>query len=285
MKESYVLFGRMLLKTACQDIEYKDLIAIPFDDRESVKCKEMLADKEEFCNFINNRYPHISNIINTANLKESRKKDLEVQCYQHIKDFLFSVVLSLRKRLPLNNTILNNSLAVYLKQPYDIDAIWRKFASLFPLIITKEKEIAYTDEIDSFSLKYKGIIQDHKESSMSIIKRWKLLKNDYPHLVQVVKALLIIPYSTSTVESLFSEFRAFKTCYRNKLNVENLEASILTEQYFRKESPRILPKMLDKYFSMWNTDEKKKTASDEPRASEQIEIQDQGQRSFFLQMK
>jgi len=170
---------------------------------------------------------------------------------------------------------------VYLKQPYDIDAIWRKFASLFPLIITKEKEIAYTDEIDSFSLKYKGIIQDHKESSMSIIKRWKLLKNDYPHLVQVVKALLIIPYSTSTVESLFSEFRAFKTCYRNKLNVENLEASILTEQYFRKESPRILPEMLDKYFSMWNTDEKKKTASDEPRASEQIENSRPGTEIFL----
>jgi len=128
---------------------------------------------------------------------------------------------------------------------------------LFPTIITKEHEISYLDEIDSFSLRYKNIVQEHKASGMSIIKRWKLLKEDYPNLFQVAKALLIIPYSTSTVESLFSEFRAFKTNYRNRLNVANLEASVLAEQYFRKENPRILPAMIDKYFTLWKKEEKK----------------------------
>ena len=257
MKESYVLFGRMLLKSKYQEISFEEIIEIPFEFPENARFKEILADKEEFSKIFGFRCPNVSNLISLAQVKDAQKKNMEKQCYQHINDFILKTVRSLKSRLPFENSILHDSLAVHLKQAYSID-VWRNFIKLFPTIITKEHEISYLDEIDSFSLRYKNIVQEHKASGMSIIKRWKLLKEDYPNLFQVAKALLIIPYSTSTVESLFSEFRAFKTNYRNRLNVANLEASVLAEQYFRKENPRILPAMIDKHFTLWKEEEKKR---------------------------
>ena len=87
----------------------------------------------------------------------------------------------MKKRLPFENKLLQQSLAVYLKQYYSID-IWRGFAKNFPSIIDKESELKFFDELDSFSIRYKTIIQEHKSSSMSIIRRWKLLSSDFPHL-------------------------------------------------------------------------------------------------------
>jgi len=70
-------------------------------------------------------------------------------------------------------------------------------------------------------------------------------------LFKLARAVLAIPYSTSKVESVFSEFKSFKTSYRNRMTVENFEASIISEQYFRNNGPRILPDMTDRYFGMW----------------------------------
>ena len=35
------------------------------------------------------------------------------------------------------------------------------------------------------------------------------------------------------------------------MTVENLEVSIVSEQYFRNDGPRILPDMTDPYFEIW----------------------------------
>ena len=74
---------------------------------------------------------------------------------------------------------------------------------------------------------------------------------DYPLLFKISKALLALPYSTTIVESTSSEFQVIKTPYRNRLSTENLEASLLSEQHFKKGYPFALPDMIDRYFSMW----------------------------------
>ena len=84
-----------------------------------------------------------------------------------------------------------------------------------------------------------------------MIKRWEILSKDFPNMAKLAHALLVLPYTTAPVESTFSEFKAFKTCYRNRINVLNLEASILAEQEFKLENPKIFPKMIEKYLNMW----------------------------------
>lgn len=78
-----------------------------------------------------------------------------------------------------------------------------------------------------------------------------MLENDYPFLAALAKALIILPYSTGRVKSTFSEFRAFKTNYRNTLSLENVQASVLVEQNFKNNGLQILPEMKAKYFEMW----------------------------------
>ena len=63
---------------------------------------------------------------------------------------------------------------------------------------------------------------------------------------KIAFALLVLPYSTSPVETTFSAFKAFKTCYTNRINVSNLEASILGQQEFVLGNMEIQPKMVEK---------------------------------------
>lgn len=164
--------------------------------------------------------------------------------------FITKTLLAMKNRLPYNEMNIQKTLAIYLKEVHSIEDL-TDLAKRLPNIISSDLEIAFIDEVDSFSLKYGDIVKNHKESGMSIIKRWKILKADFPLLCKLASALLTIPYSTSNVESLFSEFKAVKTAYRNRLTVDNLEAGILSDHYFRGDNTRILPEMFDRYFDMW----------------------------------
>ena len=95
---------------------------------------------------------------------------------------------------------------------------------------------------------------------MSLVKIWEYLSKDnqFPTLSLLAKALLVIPYSTVPVESVFSEFRVFKTPYRNRLRlrIQNLQASILVEQ----AGGEMKTEIIERYFTMWEPElqEKKK---------------------------
>lgn len=254
--EGYILFMRMILKPAYQGIGFEDAFKISLDNPMDAFAKEKLSNKQEFACLFLDRYPRISELIKNVKDKNPKKKDIQNQCFDHVLEFIKKTLLAMKRKLPYNEDIVIKNLAVYLKDVYSIE-VWRDFAKKLPNMINDELEIAFLDEVDSFSLSYEKIVKEHRESGMTIIKRWKLLRGDYPLLFKIASALLTTPYSTSTVESLFSEFKAIKTAYRNRLNVENLEASILSDQYFRSQSPRILPGMMNKYFEMWGKKEKK----------------------------
>jgi len=267
MREAYIIFSQMLLKKKFQENEFENLWSIPFEEEENVICKERLLTDKEFHDLLNERYPKIVELIQAVKHSHLKNQGIEKQFYGHARDIILQTIIVLKKRLPYENKILNQSLVVYLKQVYSID-LWRQLAKELPNIITQESEILFMDELDSFNLRYKNIVQDHKNSGVSIIRRWNILKSDFPTIYKLARALLSIPYSTSSVESLFSEFKAFKTPYRNRLNVQNLEASLLAEQYFRSENPRILPEMVSNYFNIWKKEEAKSNESEKKKKSE-----------------
>ena len=167
----------------------------------------------------------------------------------------------MRKRLNFDDVVIANSQVVYLKKPFDRES-WLQLAKSFPNIITSEHEIQYLDELDSFSVQYKTISK-HFMPEVPIARRWLLLGKDYPNLAKLARAMLVLPYSTALVESTFSEFKAFKTCYRNRLSVENLESSILAEQHFQKEGLRVLTDMIERYHVMRQTKTQKQDPIDE----------------------
>lgn len=96
---------------------------------------------------------------------------------------------------------------------------------------------------------------EHKNSDLSIIRRWGLLRSSYPLLFKLVQALLAIPYSTAKVESVFSECKSFKTAPRNQISSENLEASLISEQYYRTENPNLTKDMIARHAHLWEKKE------------------------------
>jgi len=266
-KESYTLFARLILKKEYQESEFEDVYPIPFDNAENELYKKYVATSLEFHQSFGEKYTRIKELIEYV--KNSTRIDISKQVYGHAKDFVFEVLKSLKHRLPFENQLLKKSQVVYLKdQKLDIVA-WNDLAKNFTNIVTKDKEVLFIDELDSFSLNYKTILKEHSTSTTSIVQRWHILKNNYPTLASLAKAILVIPCSTSQVESIFSEFKALKTSYRNRLSTQNLEASVLAEQHFRSDPLQILPEMIERYFEPKKKEEKKE---DKPKPAGQNEI-------------
>jgi len=90
-----------------------------------------------------------------------------------------------------------------------------------------------------------------------VLDRWKVQELEFPLITKLAKALIVLPYSSAEVESLFSKFKVVKTPYRNRLSTLNLEASLLSEQFFDSNDFSILPEMYDKYTTMWASKKKK----------------------------
>ena len=127
-------------------------------------------------------------------------------------------------------------------------------AKKFPNIITTEKEIQFLDEFQNFGFDYTSLNEKYVGSNLSIVKQWDFFARDYPVMSELALSVLVLPYSTVQVESTFSQFKVFKTPYRNKLSVGNLEASILVEQTLKGNPLTITTNMIERFRNMWKVD-------------------------------
>ena len=99
-------------------------------------------------------------------------------------------VITLKKRLPYQNHVINQSLIVYLKQIYSIEK-WRELIKLYPSLSHKDSEVPLLDELDRFTLRYKTIVQDHKDSGISITKTMEYLKIRLSNFSKDSKSVII----------------------------------------------------------------------------------------------
>jgi len=98
----------------------------------------------------------------------------------------------------------------------------------------------------------KGDIDGFNKNYVAV---WCYLAQDYPNLARLAQALLVFPYSSASVESSFSKLKGYKTLYRNRLLVGNLEASMLIQQRDLKEKDfEVTAGMKEKYYNMWKKD-------------------------------
>jgi hypothetical protein len=82
------------------------------------------------------------------------------------------------------------------------------------------------------------------------MRTWASQELDFPLITKLARALLTLPYTSAEVESTFSKFKVIKSPYRNRLSTANLEASLLSEQFFGVKEFEILPEMYSQYANM-----------------------------------
>jgi len=251
IREGFLLFSKMLLKKGYQGLEFDDLYKIDFNNLNNLNNLEKVSDFDEFKANINQRYPTLEALIKEVLEMKPKRQSIIKECYMHAQQFIKRVIISMKSRLPFEENILLKSQAIFLKEKTFQAEAWRELAFNFPNIITRDKEVQFSEELDIFELNYKAIYLMHINSEISIIKRWEMLSKNYGCLSSLAKSLLVLPYSSAPVESIFSNFKAFKTPYRNQLSVESLESSILSEQMSLMDQSSLLPQMIEKYFQLW----------------------------------
>ena len=251
LKEGFLLFSKMVFKKELQDIEFEDAYKIKIEDSGDESYRKSISNFDEFKGNIYQRYPRLEFFVKETIKAYPRRGTLEKECLLHGQDFIIRVISSMKIRLPFLSDVYSKTQVIFLREKICQVSIWRELAAAFPNIITKEEEVKFSEEFDIFELNYKAIYQNHINSEISIIRRWELLSKNYFCISKLAKALLVLPYSSAPVESIFSEFKAFKTPYRNQLSVESLEASILSEQASNLDQKILLSQMIERYPDIW----------------------------------
>ena len=84
-----------------------------------------------------------------------------------------------------------------------------------------------------------GLIKGEKIQAIIASKRtnlihlWSEFGKDFPNLSQLALALLILPYSTISVERCFSQLKHIKDYRRNRILSPNVEGALLAREAFR----------------------------------------------------
>ncbi|MDR3542612.1 MAG: hypothetical protein P4L69_16860, partial [Desulfosporosinus sp.] len=106
---------------------------------------------------------------------------------------------------------------------------------------------------------FEGYVKKIKEKFCPHVSEYQIEKEIYGNAMNFIltvvqaRAILVLPYSTAPVESVFSQFKTFKTPYRGGLKVETLEVSIIIEQ--SGEPFQIKLTIIEKYATMWRKEE------------------------------
>ena len=111
--------------------------------------------------------------------------------------------------------------------------------------------MSFENELNRLEAAFMRIREDHLSSKINIDQTWKLLSMEYPLVSKLALALLVLPYSTVSVERLFAEISDFKTPKRNRMTIENLEACLIVYQDSRESSNFITDTMIYRYKDMW----------------------------------
>lgn len=243
MRESFVIFAQDILTNDFSNSSFKEIYALPFDKPENSEILQpsLAPVKDLKAKFFKN-YPKFQSLIEEAKAKDPKVEDSFFAC---IKSFYLTTLREMKKRLPYENQLLNDIEVVFLE--YFDSNKWERLGQHFSQFIEWED---FMNEVSMFKFNFDDI-KKKVASKKVIISVWEEIKEDYVNMTKIAHAVIVLPYSSTPVEELFSEFKVFKTAYRNRITVENLEASLISEQAFSSEKIPIMPEMLAKYNDIW----------------------------------
>lgn len=145
--------------------------------------------------------------------------------------------------LPYKETALFDSEVIHL-QIYNEDK-WKRLRDRFSNIISVEERTEFNAQLKRFKINYPDI--KNNLGSKPLLEVWLEQSTKFPLLYRFVRALMVLPYSSCSIERTFSKLTDIKTLKRNRLSVECLEACLLVKQEFCGSTLSFTSSMLNKY--------------------------------------
>jgi len=144
----------------------------------------------------------------------------------------------MKNQLPYNEEIIDLAQVIFFENTFYEKEKWLRLKDQFPNVLkTQKMKDAYVKEMEKLEYNYRKIVDRFSQSveKISPITFWRSQANLYPTIYLVARAVFVLPYSSVSVERVFSNLKDIKNAKRNRLNIENLEACLLGYQHARTE--------------------------------------------------
>lgn len=231
MEESFVVFAKLIVLN--RETRFLQLYNLSFQD------ETLLLDNQTFgIEFIeDNNLTGLSNQVDT-NLRD--------EVFASAKKFVTTVLTEMKQRLPLQQEVLSDLEVVFFTR-FD-KRKWENLARQFTNFIPESCYVSFRNELERFSVKFDKAQNDKANSHINFLEEWNRLRDSYPLLWRLARAVAVFPYASVPVERIFSQLKEFKTKKRSRLTVKNLEACLLVYQAYGETTDSIVtPEMIQRY--------------------------------------
>jgi len=161
------------------------------------------------------------------------------------KSFFEACLDKMKEHLPYKEQVICDSEVIFLKL-YDYQK-WINLRDRFTNMIKKDEYNDFEDQLGRLKKNFSDLrLETYHFHVMDI---WRRNKSKFPLLFKLAKYLMVIPYSSCSVERTFSQCLDIKTLKRNRLSVGNLEACLLVKQEYGNRKVDYDSKMIENYYS------------------------------------
>ena len=239
LKECGAMFGDFIFKVTAlnSEEEFVDKDQLfrklkPYflkDQTKEIEYTEMKRNFEEFKCYFLMQHPNFNE--DSKELDEEEKKNF----FEAAQSFLLKALEGIRERLPWDdNQILLLSDAFLLKNQAAPTQL-NRLASIFTNVIDKDELSKFHLETARLTFTGLDIKKRIKKGVENYLEGWGQVKNEFPLIFRLARALWTLPYSSACVERSFSQMNIIKTVKRNRLSLENLESCLLFKQANMRE--------------------------------------------------
>ena len=220
-----------------------------FDHYYELSLDEGVVDLEMLKVRLCDEYPHLEVLTNTSLSQEDQDEIFEV-----VKKFILKTLQEMKKRIPFKDDIIQHSNILRLTEFNK--KIWNQFAMKYPNVIPVDLQDSFFRETRNLEGQFNSgdifkILPQECKSNPVLLWTHEKINAEFKLLAKLAKSLLVIPYSSASVERTFSDFKTIKTKKRNCLCRESLEACLLIFQEFRKDVVIINEDMIQRYNNIW----------------------------------
>ena len=222
-----------LIKYPFEDLKGKEIL----DDHTKLFTKDIIKPNNLFEEEYLNQYDTVKGLLEQVNTTS------RATITQAATKYILLALKYMKKKLPYKGEVWDDIEVVFFSEFNKKK--WINLMERFSNIISTDtlKE-SFIHELSRLEYNFPKIQYNMMLLKPTPLRLWNGLKHDYPTIFVLVKALLVLPNSSVCVERMFSTLKNIKNPKRNRLTVQNLEACLLSYQYFRTTNINIGVDML-----------------------------------------
>ena len=239
LKQSFIVFAQFLLATENRNLTFDEIFALPWTAENSEELLPHLCSFTSFMEELIKDYSSIQELV--SKVDESTKKGI----FEHCQSFILKVLSVMKSKYTIDEKVIKATKCVFLLDGNFDKEDWMTLASQFTNIISSQEQHLLLADVDRFRIDYSENQAEARTKNPAAL--WSSLQDEFPYMARLAKAVLVLPQSSVSVERVFAQLKNFKTEKRNRLNAENVQASLLLHQKFGEGKFEITQEMLSSY--------------------------------------